>query len=127
MAAENYAKQQAKIEKEIDRLKKKADALMARKRKPALQAILRDMREYGLTPDDIVAAFKKGASSSRKEKKPGVSNKSKRTVAPKYRHPETGETWTGRGKAPRWITEAELAGTDRNTFGVVSATDAIDA
>jgi len=125
MAVESYAKQQAKIEKEIDKLKKKADALMARKRKPALQAILRDMREYGLTPDDIVTAFKKGAPASKKGKKIGIASKSKRAVAPKYRHPETGETWTGRGKAPRWITEAELAGTNRSTFGVASVTDAI--
>ena len=24
-------------------------------------------------------------------------------VAPKYRDPATGQTWTGRGKPPRWI------------------------
>lgn len=24
-------------------------------------------------------------------------------VAPKYRNPETGDTWTGRGKPPKWI------------------------
>ena len=24
-------------------------------------------------------------------------------VAPKYRDPATGQTWTGRGKAPKWI------------------------
>jgi DNA-binding protein H-NS len=30
--------------------------------------------------------------------------KSTRTpVAAKYRNPETGETWTGRGRAPRWM------------------------
>lgn len=27
-------------------------------------------------------------------------------VAPKYRNPVTGETWTGRGKAPKWIQES---------------------
>ncbi|MFM2323494.1 MAG: hypothetical protein RL244_373, partial [Pseudomonadota bacterium] len=26
-------------------------------------------------------------------------------VAPKYRNNETGETWTGRGKPPRWIQD----------------------
>ena len=25
----------------------------------------------------------------------------------KYRHPETGQTWSGRGKKPKWITDAE--------------------
>jgi DNA-binding protein H-NS len=29
-------------------------------------------------------------------------------VAPKYRDPETGDTWTGRGKQPRWL-QAKLA------------------
>ena len=32
-------------------------------------------------------------------------------VAPKYRNPSTGETWTGRGKAPKWIE-----GRDRSSF-----------
>ena len=26
-------------------------------------------------------------------------------VAPKYRDPETGQTWTGRGKPPAWIKD----------------------
>ena len=26
-------------------------------------------------------------------------------VAPKYRNPETGDTWTGRGRAPLWIRD----------------------
>jgi DNA-binding protein H-NS len=34
-----------------------------------------------------------------------------RKVAPKYRDPETGKTWTGRGVAPKWI-----AGKDREAF-----------
>lgn len=29
-------------------------------------------------------------------------------VEPKYRHPETGATWAGRGMAPKWLS-AELA------------------
>ena len=28
------------------------------------------------------------------------------TVAPKYRHPGSGDTWSGRGSAPRWLKEA---------------------
>lgn len=32
-------------------------------------------------------------------------------VAPKYRNPSTGETWTGRGKAPKWIE-----GRDRSNY-----------
>lgn len=34
------------------------------------------------------------------------------TVAPKYRNPATGETWTGRGKPPAWIRDQQ----DRSQF-----------
>jgi len=33
--------------------------------------------------------------------------------APKFRHPETGELWSGRGKQPRWFREAIKAGHTR--------------
>ncbi|MBO1859091.1 H-NS histone family protein [Burkholderia cenocepacia] len=28
-------------------------------------------------------------------------------IAPKYRDPKTGATWSGRGKAPQWIAKAK--------------------
>lgn len=31
------------------------------------------------------------------------------TVAPKYKDPVTGATWTGRGKPPRWIADKDRA------------------
>ena len=39
------------------------------------------------------------------------SRKAGGKVAPKYRNPSTGETWTGRGKAPKWIE-----GRDRSSY-----------
>jgi DNA-binding protein H-NS len=47
--------------------------------------------EFGLTQQDVFpAARARSATSGTK-------------VAPKYRDPVTGQTWTGRGKAPKWI------------------------
>jgi DNA-binding protein H-NS len=31
-------------------------------------------------------------------------------VSPRYRNPETSETWSGRGKQPRWLVAAMEAG-----------------
>jgi DNA-binding protein H-NS len=31
-------------------------------------------------------------------------------VLPKYRNPQTSETWSGRGKRPRWLTAALKSG-----------------
>lgn len=43
----------------------------------------------------------------------GKQKSSGKAVAVKYRNPETGETWTGRGRAPRW-----LEGKNREDFAV---------
>ena len=37
-------------------------------------------------------------------------------VKPKYRNPSTGETWTGRGKRPRWFAAALAAGKKEKDF-----------
>ena len=36
----------------------------------------------------------------------------------KYRNPKTGETWSGRGRPARWITELEAKGQKRGKFAV---------
>lgn len=48
---------------------------------------------------------------------PASGTKTKGSVgAPKFRDPETGATWTGRGKPPNWIV-----GKDREQFLIVPA------
>lgn len=51
--------------------------------------------QFNLTADDIFTAQRSTRSTK------GTS------VAPKYRNPATGETWTGRGKPPRWIADQD--------------------
>lgn len=53
--------------------------------------------EYDLTPEDIFSARRK-TSIAKQEK-----------VAPKYRDPVSGATWTGRGKPPVWIRDQDRA------------------
>ena len=53
--------------------------------------------EYGLSQDDVFPATRARSVSS------GTK------VAPKYRDPATGQTWTGRGKAPKWIQDKDRA------------------
>ena len=56
--------------------------------------------EYGLTAQDVFPGRAAKAAGKPASK-----------VAAKYRDPATGQTWTGRGKAPKWID-----GKDRNQF-----------
>jgi DNA-binding protein H-NS len=57
--------------------------------------------EYGLSAQDV---FPGRAAKS-------AAPKAASKVAAKYRDPATGQTWTGRGKAPKWID-----GKDRSPF-----------
>lgn len=112
--------QRRKLEKEILRLQKQAAALEQKQRTPVINDIIRSMREYDITPEDIAAAYNRRVRSANK----GASKTAKtagttavrKPVAPKYRNPETDATWSGRGKPPRWITEAEAAGKSRDSF-----------
>lgn len=81
--------QREQLEKEIQELRKKemSDAVNQAR---ALIA------EFSLTAEDVFppARGKRAATTGNK-------------VAPKYRNPETGDTWTGRGKAPKWIANED--------------------
>ena len=58
--------------------------------------------EFGLTVQDV---FPSGRGTS----KSGSKTSSGAKVAPKYRDPATGQSWTGRGKAPKWIDGQDRA------------------
>lgn len=60
--------------------------------------------EHGLTADDV---FPVGKSATKSVAKAARSPKAGSKVAAKYRDPATGQTWTGRGKAPRWIQDQD--------------------
>lgn len=117
MPRQSYAALQAKIEKEIEKLKKQAQALQSKKRLPVIRSIVKSMKEYGITPEEIAAAFGKSGKVRGPAKAIGSKRGGPRGPVPaKYRHPHTNATWTGRGKAPRWVTEAEAAGKKREEF-----------
>ncbi|RQR24016.1 H-NS histone family protein [Burkholderia sp. Bp9143] len=81
-------------------LKAQADELMRRAeeaRLAELETVLQEVRarvaEYELTPRQI---FGRQGSA-------GKAMRRTVTVAPKYRDPNTGATWSGRGREPAWI------------------------
>ncbi len=43
-------------------------------------------------------------------------NAPKAPLPAKYRNPETGETWSGRGRMPKWLALAEGHGRSRDEF-----------
>ncbi len=82
----------SEVQKEIE---------IARKREfdAVVMSVRRVISEYGITQRDIFGRTKLDGNRD---------NRFGRVVV-KYRHPETGETWTGRGRPPRWIAGKEYA------------------
>src|SRR5690606_37435848 len=112
-----YAAQRRKLEKEIQRLQKQAAALEQKQRVPVINDLVRTMREHDITPEDIAEAYtSKRRSPSKRAAKTTATGGVRAPVPPKYRDPETGATWSGRGKAPRWVIEAEQQGKSRDSL-----------
>ena len=96
--------------------KKLADGEDVKKRK-AVSDINALMRKLGVTIEDLSAApvrlaRKPGATASKEKKK------SSKPVPVKYRNAETNDTWSGRGRTPRWLVAQEAAGRNREEFKV---------
>lgn len=89
------------ILKQIEDLKQEAESV----RRAELQSVITEIKDkmaaHGLTVADLQGRGRGGKKAK---------------VAPKYRDPATGETWTGRGRSPRWLAEAEAAGKSRTSF-----------
>jgi DNA-binding protein H-NS len=50
--------------------------------------------------------------------KPRKSRRKYPKVLPRYRNPGTAETWSGRGKRPRWLVAAEASGRSIEEFRI---------
>lgn len=87
------------LQTEIQNLQAEAEKARQLEIGNAIVEIKEKMQEYGITVADLAEAEKK------------KTRRHVGTVEPKYRDAATGETWTGRGKPPRWI-----AGKDREQF-----------
>ena len=98
MSREELVRLRANLEKAIS-------SAGERDRRNALRAAEAAVREHGFTLADIAQLAARGAGSAR------TARRAKAEGAPAYRNPDNPEqTWSGRGRRPRWIHEAEAAG-----------------
>lgn len=92
--------------KQRDELEKQIQEARKRELSEAVGKVRALVQEYGLTAEDVFPPARASRSS-------GGASTAGSKVAPKYKNPETGETWTGRGKAPKWIQDK-----DRSKFEI---------
>ncbi len=115
------------IQSQIQKLQKQATEIKAKEFNRTVQDILAKMQAFGITAKDLQAA--KGRSGKGKSVKTKVVTKRGRkgaaraggagVVAAKYRGPQ-GETWSGRGLMPRWLSALIAQGRTREEFAIGS-------
>jgi DNA-binding protein H-NS len=96
------------LKSEIAKLERQAETLRKNELKDVITKIRRAIDEYGLTAADLGfgAAGRKAGKAPRKAARKSRGRAAKAGVA-KYRHPATGQTWTGHGRPPAWIADAK--------------------
>jgi DNA-binding protein H-NS len=103
------------VQAKIARLQAQAEALAAKQSAGVIAKIRDIMEKHGLTVADIAAH----TGGKKRGRKPGAAAAARPASAAKYRHPKTGATWTGHGRAPAWIASAR----DRTKFLIDGSTE----
>ena len=107
------------IQSQIEKLQRQADDIKAREFEKTVREIVATMRAFGITPKHLQSAGSRGGKAKAelsavktraKAKKAGAT-----TVAAKYRGPN-GETWSGRGLTPRWLSVLLAQGKNKEDF-----------
>jgi DNA-binding protein H-NS len=88
----------AELKAQKEALEAQIAAAIKNERKDAIAQVRSLIAAFELTEQEVFAKKRGGA---------------KGTVAAKYKNPQTGDTWTGRGRAPKW-----LAGKNKADFAV---------
>lgn len=101
------------IDKEIQRLQKLREDLIKKEKRPEIRRIVKTMNDFSITLEEIEKEY------SRQSRLPSALNVrgiDKPKTQPKFRDPDSGAEWSGRGIAPRWIRSAEEQGQSRDDF-----------
>ena len=99
-----------KNEEHIAQLRKQAEELRNHERAGVIEELRKKIAEYGLSAADLKLGTR--ATGKRAASAPAAKAEAK------YRSPN-GETWSGgRGRKPRWVTEALAAGKPLSDFEI---------
>ncbi|HLT26838.1 MAG TPA: H-NS histone family protein [Zeimonas sp.] len=109
-----------KIRRQIEKLEAQAAKLEAaadEKKKKAVGQVVALMKKLDVTPEDL-AEYSPRRGRRRTARKATATARPRKPVPPKYRNAKTGETWSGRGRTPRWLAALEAEGRSREEFRI---------
>ena len=125
VATETLAQKIVRLQDEVKKAEATAEATKTAKNREIQAILVRMASEYGVKPEtqaQTQTAETKSApatqNGSHKRRARGAQKKPS-TVKPLYRNPsKPDETWSGRGRAPRWLAAKEAQGMSREAFRI---------
>ena len=109
------------LQNQISQLQKKAKKILtaeSKNKNAGISRVLQLMKRLGITIAEL-QQHESGKSGTKKAKQTKSTGKGPRKpVAAKYRDSATGDTWSGRGKLPRWLVAREAEGRKREEFRI---------
>ena len=99
----------AEIDAERRALQDIVDAERLTKRAQVIASVRETIQAYELSATDL------GFVGKTSLKQRAVGDK-RNVVVPKYQDPDSGKTWTGRGKSPAWLSAQLAAGHEKQEF-----------
>lgn len=112
------------IQSQIEKLQKQASEIRTREFDKTVQDILAKMQAFGITVKDLQPAKGRGGKAKAKATKaagaPKVAAAKKKAASPvlaKYRGPN-GESWSGRGLMPKWMSALVAQGKTKEDFAI---------
>lgn len=110
------------IQGQIEKLQKQANDIKARDFDNTVQDILARMQAFGITVKDLAPGKRRGTKGKAKPQVPGkrAASATKKVSIPvpaKYLGPE-GQTWSGRGLMPRWLSALVAQGQTKEEFAI---------
>jgi len=117
------------IQKQIQKLQAQAKKLEEGHQAKKLKAVAQVralMKKLGVSSSDLEASTQADTTNQKRRRpkltqSPAVAKRIQTPVPPKYHHPETMETWTGRGKAPRWLAALIAEGHKKEEFLILAS------
>ena len=88
---------------------------LGRKRLVVIKSIVKQMNAHDISINEVRLAM--GKKSKTVKAKKAATEKPRKSAPVKYKDGE-GNTWSGRGRAPRWLVAAEKSGKKRDQFAV---------
>ena len=114
------------IQGQIEKLQKQASEIRTREFDQTVREIVAKMQAFGITTRDLDLGKRRGSKGKAKGKVKAVVpgkragsavKKAGQPVPAKFRGPQ-GETWSGRGLMPRWLSALVAQGQPKETFAI---------